>query len=354
MFQTLFHRRWSARLLIVSWLPFDALVRPVAADEMRPLPTATVATVAESVDAEPCYFTPPPEVRPFGEDQFAANSLPYYSSFYSLAPAAQAAPGAVGVADGVGSGGASGGGGGSADLAGKLSNPISDLISVPFQTNFDENIGPADEGTQYRMNFQPVVPIKLNEDWNVIVRTIVPLVSQEGIFPGSGTQTGLGDTVQSLFFSPRKPGPSGIIWGVGPVFLYPTATDDLLGTEKFGMGPTFVGLKVTGPWTLGLLANHTWSVAGSDTRADLSATFLQPFVAYNTKTAVTYTVNTETTYDWISEDWSVPVNFQISKLIKLGGQPVSVGGGLRYWAESSDNGPEGLGFRLVMVLLFPK
>jgi hypothetical protein len=126
-----------------------------------------------------------------------------------------------------------------ASLAQELSNPIASLISVPFQFNYDQNIGPEEEGERLTLNIQPVIPFSLNDDWNVISRTIVPIISQDDIFPGAGDQFGLGDTVQSLFFSPATPGPSGIIWGVGPVFLLPTGglSDELLSGEKWGAGP---------------------------------------------------------------------------------------------------------------------
>lgn len=240
-----------------------------------------------------------------------------------------------------------------ADLAKKLSNPIASLISVPFQFNYDSGFGPND-GDKVTLNIQPVIPISLNEDWNLISRTIVPVVWQEDIAGPSGDQFGLGDTVQSLFFSPKAPGPSGIIWGVGPVFLLPTGTDPLLGGEKWGAGPTGVALKQSGPWTYGMLANHIWSFAGDDNRNDISATFLQPFISYTTPDAWTFALNTESTYDWENESWSVPVNFTVSKLVKFGEQPVSLQAGVRYWAESPDSGPEGFGFRTAITFLFPK
>jgi hypothetical protein len=202
------------------------------------------------------------------------------------------------------------------DLAKKLSNPIASLISVPFQGNYDGGYGP-DDGSKYTINVQPVIPFTLNEDWNVISRTIVPIVWQSDIAGPSGDQFGLGDTTQSLFFSPKKPTASGIIWGVGPAFLLPTATDDLLGGEKWGAGPTAVVLKQSGPWTYGALANHIWSFAGDDDRQDVNSTFLQPFISYTTKDAWTFALNTESTYNWESEEWSVPINFTIAKLVKI-------------------------------------
>jgi len=240
------------------------------------------------------------------------------------------------------------------DLAKKLANPIAALISVPFQLNYDGNIGPAEDGSRWVLNFQPVVPMSLDAEWNVISRTILPVVQQEDVFPGAGSQFGLGDTVQSFFFSPKQPTANGVIWGVGPVLLLPTATDDLLGTEKWGLGPTAVALKQDGPWTYGLLFNHLWSVAGTSSRPDLSTTFLQPFLSYTTKDAWTFTVQTETTYDWKGEQWTVPLNALVSKVTKVGDQLVSVGAGARYWADGPQSAPHGWGLRFVVTLLYPR
>ena len=240
------------------------------------------------------------------------------------------------------------------ELAKKLSNPIASLISVPLQLNYDTNMGRGDDGSRLLLNVQPVIPIEINDDWNLISRTILPVISQDDIFAGAGSQFGLGDVVQSAFFSPSQPTESGWIWGAGPVLLLPTATDDLLGADKWGAGPTAVALKQEGPWTYGALANHIWSVAGNDNRQDIDATFLQPFLSYTTPDAVTFALNTESTYDWEAEQWSVPINFTATKVTKVGNQLVSIGGGVRYWAESTDNGPEGFGVRILFTLLYPK
>lgn len=242
-------------------------------------------------------------------------------------------------------------------LAKKLSNPVAALISVPFQFNRDGDIGPLQDGERTFLNFQPVVPITLNDDWNVISRTIVPITfEQDEIFPGAGDQSGLGDIVQSVFFSPKEPTAAGLIWGVGPVVLLPTASDPLLGSDQWAVGPTAVGLKQAGPWTYGALANHLWGVKekGQDDRSELNATFVQPFVSYTTPTAWTYSLNSEATYDWHGADWAVPLNAVVTRLTRLGKLPVSVGFGLRYWVEHAENGPEGLGLRFVLTPLFPK
>jgi len=237
-------------------------------------------------------------------------------------------------------------------VAKQLANPIAALISVPFQLNYDEDIGPGD-GERWTLNVQPVVPISLNEDWNVISLTILPLIDQEDI-PAGNDESGIGDVVQSLFFSPVAPTTSGWIWGVGPVLLVPTASDATLGAEQWGLGPTAVALKQEGPWTYGALVNHIWSFTGDDDRADVNATFMQPFVAYTTPTAMTFTLNSESTYDWEADELALPANAVMSKVVKVGGHLVSVGGGLRYWIEETDASPEGLGFRFFVTLLFPR
>jgi hypothetical protein len=236
------------------------------------------------------------------------------------------------------------------ELAKKLSNPVSSLISFPFQSNFDFGMGTG-SGWRYTMNIQPVVPFPLTPKWNLISRTILPVIHQHNV-ANTGTQSGLGDITQSLFFATSNE--KGFTWAVGPVLLIPTATDDLLGTEKFGVGPTFLALKQQGGWTYGALTNHVWSVAGDDDRASVNSTFLQPFLAYNTRDAWTYTVNTESSYDWNANHWSVPINFTVSKLMKFGRHPVSLGGGVRCWAASPPGGPENCGFRFVVTPLFPK
>ena len=200
-------------------------------------------------------------------------------------------------------------------LAKKLANPVAALISVPFQLNYDQDIGAARGGERWQLNIQPVLPVDLNPEWNLISRTILPVVWQDEIYPGAGSQSGIGDIVQSVFFSPKAPTAGGWIWGAGPVFLLPTGSEDLLSVKKWGAGPTGVALRQDGPWTYGLLANHIWSFAGSG-RQDVNATFLQPFISYTTPTAWSFALNTESTYDWEREQWAVPINATVSKVTK--------------------------------------
>ena len=237
------------------------------------------------------------------------------------------------------------------DLAQQLANPVSSLISVPFQSNWDFGIGPAD-ASRYTLNIQPVVPLSLDEDWNLIVRTIVPLIDAESSAAGVPDASGLGDIVQSFFFSPVDP-VNGWIVGAGPAFLYPSASDALLGSEQWGVGPTAVALKQDGPWTWGALVNHLSSFAGDEARADVNATFLQPFVSYITPSKTTYTLNSESTYDWERDQWLVPLNAVVSQLVAIGDQPVQLSLGARYYAEGPDGGPE-WGLRAAVTLLFPR
>ena len=179
------------------------------------------------------------------------------------------------------------------------------------------------------------------------------MIYQESIADGVDSKFGLGDTVQSFFFSPKAPTADGWIWGVGPVALWPTATDDILGSEQWGAGPTGLILKQEKGWTYGVLGNHIWSVAGDDDRADINATFVQPFVVYTFPTATGIGINTESTYDWTGEQWTVPINLWVSQIVKMGKLPVQLSIGPRYYVESPEDGPE-WGARFTMTFLFPK
>lgn len=238
-----------------------------------------------------------------------------------------------------------------AELAKQLSNPVASLISVPLQNNYDCCYGPEDAG-RYTLNIQPVIPVKLGEDWNVIIRTIVPVVWEDATVAGGDESFGFGDVTQSFFFSPRKTGPSGIVWGVGPAILYPLGNDEL-GTEKWGLGPTGLVLKQSGPTTVGLLVNHIWSVAGQDNRDDVSTTFIQPFYGYAYPDSTSITINLEASYDWEHEAWNVPLNAGVSHIYKFGQQRVSLGIQGRYYLERPEEGPE-WGMRFVATFLFPE
>lgn len=245
-----------------------------------------------------------------------------------------------------------------AEIAKKLQNPIAAMISVPFQNNYDHGAGPNGDGDQYKLNFQPVIPFELNEHWNLITRTIIPYVYQDGIIPEvhngkvdfDASQSGLSDTTFSAWFSPTAMY-DGWTWGVGPAFLIPTATDDFLGTEKWAAGPTAIFLKQEHGWTYGALLNHMWDYAGDDDRNAYNATFLQPFLSYTTKAHTTFTIQTETLYNWDQEQWNVPIHALVSQLVNIGGQHVQFQLGYRYYAENADTGPDwGLRFNITWAI----
>ena len=242
-----------------------------------------------------------------------------------------------------------------ANVAKQLSNPVADLVSVPIKFTWDTNIGPEDADRSTYIT-QPVIPIQLNDEWNIISRTIVTLyVDAESPVEGGNDETGMGDTLQSFFFSPRKPTASGLVWGVGPVFALPTG-DDGLSSDKTSVGPTVVLLKQIDGWTYGFLGNHLWDISGDDDAEDVNLTFMQPFLAYTTKTQTTFSLNTESFYNHEADsgdEWTVPINAEVSQLMKLGGQVTSFKLGYRHYVETPSGGPD-YGITLQMTLLYPK
>lgn len=238
-------------------------------------------------------------------------------------------------------------------LAKKLANPVASLISVPFQYNVDYGFG-SEDGSKQTLNIQPVIPTSISTDWNLISRIITPVVYQDDLFGDSGSQSGLGDITPTFFFSPKEPTAGGLVWGAGPVFLLPTATDDLLGAEQWGIGPSAVFLKQTPTgYTYGLLMNHIWSVAGEDDRADVSNTFFQPFLARNFPGGRTLTVNFESSYNWETDQATVPFNVTYAKVTRVGDQLISLQGGVRVYLDSPPGGPD-WGLRFGLTLLFPR
>lgn len=239
------------------------------------------------------------------------------------------------------------------DLAKQTQNPVSDLISVPFQNNINFNLGPHNR-TQNILNIQPVIPINLTENWNLITRTIAPVIYQPDITRNSGGEFGLGDINATLFLSPAKSGK--LIWGLGPVISFPTATDKTLGTDKWAAGPSLVVLTMPGDWVIGALVNNLWSFAGDNDRPDVNQFLLQYFVNYNFEGGWYLTSAPINTANWEEDNdnrWTIPIGGGGGKVFRLGKQPLNFQTQAFYNVEKPDLGPE-WSLRLQLQFLFPK
>jgi hypothetical protein len=237
-----------------------------------------------------------------------------------------------------------------AELAKKLANPIASLISVPFQNNTFYGIGSL-KGTQNIMNFQPVVPFKINENLNLITRYIIPIVTQYNITGENASQSGLGDATISAFLSPSN-SKNGLTWGFGPAFLVPIATNMYLGTGKFGIGPTAVALKQANGFTYGALANQIWSVAGQSDRAAVSQLFVQPFFTYNWKSGAGIGVVGSITQNWETKTNATSIAIPLTGITKFGKQIIQLAVGPQI--TISGNPIADFGWRAQLVLIFPK
>ena len=243
------------------------------------------------------------------------------------------------------------------ELAKLTQNPVGNLISVPFQNNTNFNTGPLN-GTQNILNIQPVIPIELNKDWNLITRTIVPLIWQPAFVAGEGTQFGLGDIQLSGFLSPSEPGPGGLIWGAGAIAQMPTDTDARLGNKNWGLGPTAVVLRMEkgSPWVYGVLVNNVWSLTSDERGGAYNNFLMQPFINYNFAGG-TYIGSTPiVTANWKEESsqrWTVPLGLSVGHIFHLGRLPVNAQIGGYYNVIHPDNGPNWQ-LRLQVQLLFPK
>ena len=240
-----------------------------------------------------------------------------------------------------------------ADLARAAQNPVASMISLPLQNNTSFGVGPGDD-VQNVLNIQPVIPISVSKNWNLITRTIAPVIYQPELVPGSDSEFGLGDINATLFFSPAKPGK--LIWGVGPVFSFPTATDDILGTDKWSAGPSVIGLTIQGPWVIGGLVSNLWSFAGDDDRADVNQLLFQYFINYNLPQGWYLSFAPIITANWEAESgnqWTIPFGGGFGKIFKIGKQPMNAQAQAFYNVEKPDSGPD-WSLRLQLQFLFPK
>jgi len=245
------------------------------------------------------------------------------------------------------------------DLRQAAQNPVADLISVPLQNNTNFNVGTLDN-TQNVLNIQPVVPFTLNQDWNLITRTIMPVIYQPPFFPGDSNDFGLGDLTPAFFFSPKKPVPVspgvGLVWGAGPVFALPTSTDPRLGTEKWSAGPTFVALLLTKKVVTGFLINNLWSFAGESDRPDVNAMTLQPFFNYNLPKGWYLTTSPIITANWEADSgnrWTIPIGGGIGRVFKIGKQPINAQINYYYNVERPDLTGGDPQLRAQWTFLFP-
>jgi len=239
------------------------------------------------------------------------------------------------------------------DLAKQAQNPVASLISVPLQNNFNFGVGP-NEDLQYLLNVQPVLPFRISDDWNLISRTILPILYQPPLGPGIGDEFGLGDIQMQFYLSPAKA--TSFIWGVGPVLQFPTGTDLTLGNEQWAAGPAAVALIMDGPWVVGALANQLWSYGGNRDRGEFSQLTIQPFVNYNLRGGWYLVSSPIITANWdakASDTWTVPVGGGVGKIFKIGGQPINAQLASYYNVERPDGGPE-WSIRFQLQLLFPK
>jgi hypothetical protein len=239
-------------------------------------------------------------------------------------------------------------------LARAAQNPVAAMISLPLQNNTNFNYGPNGH-TQNVLNIQPVIPFRLTDDWNLVSRTIVPVISQPEFTPGQGTTFGLGATQASVFLSPGRPG--SVIWGAGAVVQAPSVTNQALGSNVWGAGPTFVALTMQGPWVLGGLVNNVWSVGGSREDRYNNLT-LQPFINYNfPHSPGTYlSFSPVATANWEArsgQQWTVPLGLAVGEVLPVGNQPINVQVGAYYNVVRPDIGPEWQ-LRFQLALLFPK
>ncbi|MFN7309318.1 MAG: neuromedin U [bacterium] len=241
-------------------------------------------------------------------------------------------------------------------LAKLAQNPVGNLVSLPLQNNTNFNTGPLN-GTQNVLNIQPVIPFELSPDWNLITRTILPLIWQPEFVPGQGSRFGLGDLQLSSFVSPAKPGANGLIWGAGAIVQAPTDTNDL-GNKNWGLGPTAVllRLKPGDPWVYGALVNNVWSLSSSGRGGSYNNFLIQPFVNYNLPGGTYINTVPIITADWKADSgqqWTVPLGLGVGHIFHFGKLPVNAQLGGYYNVVRPDNGPNWQ-LRAQVQLMFPK
>jgi hypothetical protein len=240
------------------------------------------------------------------------------------------------------------------ELAKLAQNPVGNLISLPFQNNTNFDVGP-EKGTQNILNIQPVYPIHIDPEWNVITRTILPVISQPALGPGDGRTNGIGDLQFSAFLSPANPG--RWIWGVGPVIQAPTHSDTL-GNDRWGLGPTFVVLHIEqgSPWVYGVLVNNLWSIGSGNGSPSYNNGLVQPFLNYNLPGGTYLSSAPILTVNWKAaggDRWTVPVGGAVGRIFHFDKLPVNAQIGA-YWNAARPDFAASWQLRAQVQLMFPK
>lgn len=235
------------------------------------------------------------------------------------------------------------------DLQRQLQNPLARILVLPAAFEYDEGGGANGSGEAFTFRLGPRIPLQLNDDWHAVSKTELTWRAQDGVVPGT-RQEGLGDLVQTFFFSPDRSLAWDVYWGLGPTFVVPTATHDFLGSELFSVGPSFGFFRQRDRLTTGVILNHLWSVAGPSSAGQVNATRVEPLVAYTFPSASTVAVGAELTYNWQAEQWTGPLELRFSQLTLIGDQPIQWGAGVRTFPFRQTGEPEWGAF---LTLSFP-
>jgi len=216
----------------------------------------------------------------------------------------------------------------------KMTNPTSNLWYLNFQqNNYRLDMG-EDQGDRWNsnLNFQPVMPVALTEDYNLVTRPVIPLfISQPHPNSENPTEvdrtTGLGD-ITLMFNIAARPHLSGNwLLGLGPTFIFPAASTDATGQGKWQVGPSGIVGYLSKNWILAAFVQQWWSFAGDDSRASTNWMNLQPIATYflHDGWSIGYSGNILANWEVNGDNrWTVPIGLGVSKVVKFGKLPVKI------------------------------
>ncbi len=236
-------------------------------------------------------------------------------------------------------------------VAKEFANPLGRIQRFPVQFDWDGDVGP-DDRDRGVLSFEPVIALPLSESLFLYSQTKAPIVYREKEPTTGEDEIELGDVLQNFYFTPNDPTDAGWTLGLGPAIQIPASEEGPISSTQSGFGPAGIAVIQGGPFTIGAQATHLWRLTGENDRDDLNRTTFEPFLAFTTPGALTLSLNAESVYDWSSDDLAVPLNLEATQVFEIFDQFFSVGGGVRYWAEESDDGPEGFGARIVVSVIF--